>query len=131
MAADSARTIYRAKYCNQNENGNDNILFAIESGNELVGGIGLHKRASHIYETGYWIGEPRWGKGYATESVKKILDIAFNINDVIRVQAFVFEGNTASEKVLLKCGFKYEGCLLKYHKKKEIFYNSKLYAKVI
>ena len=59
-------------YCKQNGNGNDYVLFAIESGNELVGGIGMYKLSSHIYETGYRVGEPHWGTGYATESEKKI-----------------------------------------------------------
>jgi len=60
----------------------------------------LHQRAGHCYETGYWIGEPYWGKGFATEALNKVLDFAFDELQIVRVQAFVFEGNTASEEYL-------------------------------
>lgn len=119
------------KYCRKNRDRDDNFLFAIESENELIGGIGLHKRAVHCYETGYWIGEQYWGKGYATEALNKALDFAFNELKIVRVEAFVFEGNSASERVLEKCGFKKEGLLFKRHKKDNIYINSYLFAKVI
>ena len=28
-------------------------------------------------EIGYWIGEPYWGRGYATEAIKQLIDFAF------------------------------------------------------
>ena len=91
----------------------------------------MHQRAGHCYETGYWIGEPYWGKGFATEALNKVLDFAFDELQIVRVQAFVFEGNTASERVLEKCGFKQEGFLLKSYIKDNKYINSKLFAKVI
>jgi [ribosomal protein S5]-alanine N-acetyltransferase len=119
------------KFCRKNKNSLDNILYAIELDNELIGGIGLHKRMEHCYETGYWIGEQFWGKGYATESLSKVIDFAFNKLNIVRVQAYVFEGNVASEKVLEKCGFIQEGFLLKSHRTNNKYINSKLFAKVI
>ena len=119
------------KYCKKNNGKNENILFAIEMNNEMIGGIGMHQRAGHCYETGYWIGEPFWGKGFATEALNKVLDIAFNDLQLVRVQAYIFEGNTASERVLEKCGFKQEGFLLKSYIKDNKYINSKLFAKVI
>jgi len=96
-----------------------------------VGGIGLHKKFEHSAEVGYWVGEEYWGKGYATEALNKILDKGFNELNFTRIQAHVFEGNIASEKLLLKCGFEYERFLKNFHNKGNSFINSKLFAKVV
>ncbi|HMS64732.1 MAG TPA: GNAT family N-acetyltransferase [Ignavibacteria bacterium] len=117
--------------CNVAENENTDYSFAIENDGKMTGGIGLHKKFEHSAEVGYWIGEEYWGKGYATEALNKILDIGFNELNFSRIHAHVFEGNIASEKLLLKCGFEYEGFLKKCHKKGNEYFNSKLFAKVI
>jgi [ribosomal protein S5]-alanine N-acetyltransferase len=118
------------QYCKDNEEKNENYLFAIEDNEEFIGGIGLHKKMEHCYDVGYWIAARHWGKGYATKALNTITDLAFNELKIDRMQAFVFDGNLASEKVLEKCGYEYEGYLRKSHKKGEVFYNSKLYAKI-
>ena len=105
--------------------------FAIENDGVHIGGIGLHKKYEHSAEVGYWIGEDYWGKGFATEALNKILYKAFNELNFVRIFAHVFEDNIASEKLLIKCGFEYEGLLKKVHKKKDTYFNSKLFAKVV
>lgn len=117
--------------CKSGENENTNFSYAIENDGSLVGGIGLHKKFEHSAEVGYWIGEEFWGKGYATTALNNILEIGFNDLNFTRIHAHVFEGNIASEKILLKCGFEYEGLLKKCHKKGDEYFNSKLFAKVI
>ena len=109
----------------------DIFPYAIESDGVHVGGIGLHKKYEHSAEVGYWIGEEYWNKGFATKALEKILDKAFNEYKFVRVYAHTFEGNIASEKLLLRCGFEYEGLLKKVHKKGDTFFNSKLFAKVV
>ena len=46
--------------------------FAITTSSEAIGGIGLRPQVN-IYrrsaELGYWLGEPFWGKGIATQAV--------------------------------------------------------------
>jgi RimJ/RimL family protein N-acetyltransferase len=60
-------------------------------------------------ELGYFIGEPYWGKGIATEAIK-VLVAHINQNDKVdRVFARVFEHNKASMKALQKAGFYLEG----------------------
>lgn len=118
------------QFCKDNEDKNENYLYAIEVDDELIGGIGLHKKMEHCFDVGYWIAEKHWGKGFAAEALKILTDLALNEFKIDRIQAFVFDGNAASEKVLLKCGYEYEGYLKKSHKKKEVFYNSKLFAKI-
>ncbi len=64
-----------------------------------------HKNA----EIGYYIGEPYWGNGYATEAAEAIITHGFNSLPIERVCASVFSGNDASKKVLEKLGFNYDG----------------------
>jgi len=116
--------------CITNKDNGIDFPFAIENDSTHVGGIGLHKKLEHSVEVGYWIGEEYWGRGYGTSALNKVLDIAFKELNFERVQAHVFDGNIASEKLLLKCGFEYEGFVKKCHKKGDVFINSKLYAKI-
>lgn len=88
------------------------LTFAIEFDGQFAGVIGLipqqdvYKKTAEI---GYWIGEPFWNKGIATTSVKLITQYAFDQLDFIRLHTGVFEYNTASMKVLEKCGYRKDG----------------------
>jgi ribosomal-protein-alanine N-acetyltransferase len=64
-----------------------------------------------ILEGGYWIAASEWGKGVATEAFGRLVRYLFETRPVHRVQAVVFPGNAASERVLTKLGFRYEGTL--------------------
>ena len=85
-------------------------------GGDLVGVVGLVKR-SDVYrktaEIGYWIGEPYWNRGIAPKAVSLIVDYGFNELDLLRIDAGVFEFNKASQRVLEKCGFEFEGVFKK------------------
>jgi [ribosomal protein S5]-alanine N-acetyltransferase len=86
--------------------------FAIVVDGEAVGGIGLElgidvfRRSA---EVGYWLGEPFWGRGIATEALRAVTDYAFAKFDVCRLEAGVFEWNAASARVLEKVGYTLEG----------------------
>ena len=56
-------------------------------------------------EIGYWLAEPFWGRGIATDAVRAIVDYAFASFGLIGVEAHVFEWNLASCRVLEKVGF--------------------------
>jgi len=88
------------------------LTFAILSESALAGVIGLEPKADVFRKTaivGYWLGEPYWGKGIATEALRLIIDYAFNELDLVRLEAGHFDFNPASGKVLKKCGFKQFG----------------------
>ncbi len=86
--------------------------FGIAFDNELCGVIGLIPQKD-VYrksaEIGYWLGEPFWGKGIATEAVRQITEYGFARLGIIRIYSGVFDYNIASMKVLEKNGFKKEG----------------------
>ena len=122
--------IWINKNINEKDNGTD-FCYAIENNGELTGGIGLHKKYEHSAEVGYWIGEEYWNRGFGKQALNKILDFGFNKLNLQRIHAHVFEENIASEKLLLKCGFEFEGLLKKYHIKGTDIINSKLFSKVV
>ena len=105
--------------------------FAIETGGIHIGGIGLRIKQNYYAEVGYWIGEEYWNCGYGSEALKQIMEIAFEDLSLVRLSAIVFEGNYASEKILLKCGFEYEGTMEKGRVKNGVPVDCKVYAKVI
>ncbi len=97
------------KYCRKQDPPH---ILAIEAEGLLAGCIGLELQddISRISaELGYWIGEPYWGKGIATEAVQYMLKYTFEtFPELIRIYARVFEYNKASMKVLEKNGFHLE-----------------------
>ena len=62
-------------------------------------------------EVGYVLNPRYWGRGIATEAVRRVLDFAFRELNVRRVEAKYIIGNDASRRVMEKCGFTYEGTL--------------------
>jgi ribosomal-protein-alanine N-acetyltransferase len=90
--------------------------FAIVIGKSMIGGIGLEPGTDIFQrsaEIGYWLGEPFWGRGIATEAVRAITNYAFSTFNLCRIYAGVFEWNPASMRVLEKAGYMREGRLTK------------------
>jgi RimJ/RimL family protein N-acetyltransferase len=58
---------------------------------------------------GYWVGEPHWGRGYATEAAHALIDLAFRATNADRLHAACRVANAASRRVIHKCGFQYSG----------------------
>jgi len=52
-----------------------------------------------------------WGKGYGKEATKMMLEYAFNILNLHRIQLHVWTENKAAVKTYKACGFKLEGTL--------------------
>ena len=61
--------------------------------------------ASEI-ELFYGISAPLWGRGYATEMARGIVDVAFGTMALDHLVAFTLPTNGASLRVLEKCGFR-------------------------
>ena len=58
---------------------------------------------------GYWLGEPFWGRGYATEAAKAVIDFAFDILKLAEVNASALPENERSMRVLEKAGMVHIG----------------------
>jgi [ribosomal protein S5]-alanine N-acetyltransferase len=65
--------------------------------------------AHEIAEIGYVLGREHWGRGYAGEAMRPLIDHAFDTLVVHRLEAKLDPRNAASVKVLTKLGFTLEG----------------------
>ena len=83
----------------------------------LIGGVGFDGLAlgkSHRAEIGYWLAKSYWGQGIMTAVVKRACEFAFSEWGLAKITAHVFSFNTASARVLEKCGFEPEGSLRRH-----------------
>lgn len=87
----------------------DGCLCAIRLEEELVGAVGLERTAPGQHELGYWIGEPWWGMGIATEAAGRIVRFAAEGSGADTVYAGYLFDKPASGRVLAKCGFVHAG----------------------
>jgi RimJ/RimL family protein N-acetyltransferase len=71
---------------------------------QLLGGSGLGFQEPHEAVTGYVLARDAWGRGYATEALAAVVDIAGTIG-VTRLSALCHPEHRPSQRVLEKCGF--------------------------
>ncbi len=84
--------------------------WAITLHGQLIGAIGLEIQARHDRaELGYWIGQPFWNAGYATEAARHVIHHAFTRLKLNRIEAHHFTRNPASGRVMKKLGMTREG----------------------
>lgn len=100
------------------------LNFAVANNGKVVGSIGCMPKediSRKTIEIGYFIGEPYWGKGFATEAVKQLVDFINIRLDIVRIEAHVFASNKASMAVLRRNGFYLEAI-----HRKAVFKNNEL-----
>lgn len=118
-----------------NENKRPATNFAIEANEALAGGCGMMLMEDvyrHTAEIGYWIAEPFWGKGIATEAVKILIEKIINDQpEIIRVFAKPYGHNKASMKVLEKNGFYLEAIRKKALIKNNVIMDDHLWVKLL
>lgn len=86
------------------------LAVTLRTSGQLIGAIGLTFAEEHARaELGYWIGVPFWRNGFASEAATAVVDFSFRVLGLNRVQAHHFARNSASGRVLLRCGMKREG----------------------
>jgi ribosomal-protein-alanine N-acetyltransferase len=71
---------------------------------QLLGGTGLGFEPERVVSTGYVFARDAWGHGYATESLRAMIDLARSLS-VTRLIARVHADHGPSARVLEKCGF--------------------------
>lgn len=109
------------------------MVFAIVVEGKAVGGIGIHPGTDVHRRTaaiGYWLGEAYWGRGIATEALATMTEYVFSVFDFERLEAYVFEWNVPSTRVLEKAGYTREARLRKKVTKEGRTADCFLYARV-
>lgn len=83
----------------------------LKSSSRVIGACGFHHIAleDRRVEIGFVVAQQYWYQGFTVEAVHPLLDHAFRERQFNRIEAFCNVENSASERVLLKCGFQYEG----------------------
>jgi ribosomal-protein-alanine N-acetyltransferase len=97
---------------------------------KLIGTIGYHALSpqNQFGEVGYALSKDFWNQGYMTEAFKEVIKFGFEYMKLNRVEATCKLSNTASEKVMQKCGLKYEGIFKQRLFAKGMYHDLKLYA---
>jgi RimJ/RimL family protein N-acetyltransferase len=77
---------------------------------ELIGWCGLkYHPDAHVTDVGYRLPKKFWGKGYATEAALATIKIGFEKLGLSEIVAHARKENSASLRVLEKCGMKITG----------------------
>ena len=111
------------KYILEKQNSDNEFLYGIfykdnHIGNIKVGNINYNHLVGDI---GYFIGDTHyWGRGIATLAIKNIIKLCADLYKLEKVTAGIYDGNVASEKVLIKCNFSLEG-----KRKKHVLFKGK------
>jgi len=123
--------IYWINLANQGFKNGTNIIFGIrlKTDNQFIGGISLTiERKFNRAEIGYWIAEPFWRKGYATEATRSIIKYGFDNLDLNKLTSSHLAKNPASGKVMENSGMKKEGELKEHILKKSEYHDLILYG---
>ena len=67
---------------------------------------------------GYWLGKQYWKNGIMTEAVRKLIEFAFDELKLQRIDVNASTKNKASNSLIKKLGFKYEGMRKRNHRAK-------------
>jgi RimJ/RimL family protein N-acetyltransferase len=79
----------------------------------VLGGTGFHEPnwTRRSFEVGYWLRPSAEGRGFVTESVRLLVDLAFGRLHARRVELWCDANNERSRRVAERCGFVLEGRL--------------------
>jgi ribosomal-protein-alanine N-acetyltransferase len=108
--------------------------FAIAVEGEAVGSVGFvprHDVERVSAEIGYWVAEPFWGRGIATDALMALTDHAVRTCSLTRVYALPFARNAASCRVLEKAGYVLEARLRRSAIKDGVITDQMQYAFVV
>lgn len=86
----------------------------------VIGAIALEpdrlRPDANSRELGYNLAEHLWGKGLMTEAAKEVLRFAFEELGLDQVGICTGPENKRSQRIIEKCGFKYEGTIRRTYK---------------
>jgi ribosomal-protein-serine acetyltransferase len=108
--ADTRRYLRAARSARTKRNAYEWIALAA-AGDRVVGIASIHRidwsrRSAGL---GYWIRRSEWGRGYATEMARAVVEDAIGRMHLHRIEAHVALDNRASQRVPEKLGFLREG----------------------
>jgi [ribosomal protein S5]-alanine N-acetyltransferase len=106
------------------------ILDASEN-DRLIGRVALANVVRGVWQNatlGYWVSQDAGSRGHATAAVRLVLQFAFEVAGLHRIQPAIMPRNARSKRVVEKCGFRHEGVALRYLKINGVWEDHDLYA---
>jgi RimJ/RimL family protein N-acetyltransferase len=118
--SDTEALAYVARAMEKRSNGTGHsFAVTLKADGTFLGGCGVHCEDG-VFDFGYWLGKPFWGRGYATEAVERLARFAFRDLLATQLVAYWHHDNPASGRVLAKLGCRPAGaqqrdCLARGH----------------
>jgi RimJ/RimL family protein N-acetyltransferase len=106
---EAERFIFDARRANA---AGQDLILAIASNRgkrDPFGMISVESRLQGRLTLGYALAPEAWGKGYASEAARAIVDASFQLTNAVEMLASARIENPASRRVLEKCGFVFAG----------------------
>jgi ribosomal-protein-alanine N-acetyltransferase len=97
----------------------------------IIGGGGFHNWATDMFraELGYALEQDNdKRKGYMTEALSVIVPYGFNVLQIHRMEALIGPENIASQKLVMKWGFKQEGHLREHFLRGDVYEDSLVFG---
>jgi len=91
----------------QKESDNE-FIFCLKDSGTAIGAGSIKQQEVGCWEVGYNLRFDYWGKGYATEAAKALIHWAYKYHNARHFVAAHVTENTASGKVLKKCGYQFD-----------------------
>jgi [ribosomal protein S5]-alanine N-acetyltransferase len=111
---------------------NEAIAWAIRmpGSSKMIGVIGYWRTKPEHFraEVGYMVLPEFWGQGLMYEALQAVLNFGFSKMSLHSVEADINPENIASEKLLVKCGFKPEAYFRENYFWQDKFYDSKIFG---
>lgn len=128
LTFEETKRIFDEQLLEYNNTSKSGRYMIIEKTTKFFVGIFMLRKPSDLegIEIGYSFRKQDWGKGYATEIVKKGMEYIFESTEFETIYAFTDLRNINSKRVLTKCGFNYEKDISEDGKKVNLFCNKKL-----
>lgn len=117
--------VFRIAYVSQGYKNKARYVFSIvvRESEEFIGEVSLHLDSQkNIAQLAYWLGEPFWNRGIATEATRAVVEFGFAKLNLDMIFGECLIENKASEKVMLNNGMKraiVQGNVVQYAKQKE------------
>lgn len=89
------------------------LAITVAETGELVGNVGVRREApgEPLADMGFELAPAHWGRGYATEAARAMVEVAFGDWGLERVHAHCIAENTGSARVLERAGLRHEARL--------------------
>jgi RimJ/RimL family protein N-acetyltransferase len=85
------------------------VMTSTKGKRDAIGSISLETRGADRLALGFVLAPEAWGKGFATEAARAMVEAGFGLTPAVEILASVRVENTASKSVLEKCGFAHLG----------------------